>query len=162
MNRLEKNPSGFSTIEIICVLVILGILSAAVVPRMSSTKAYDTAMEIEILKNHLRYAQSRAMSHNETWGMSITSNSYTLRKNGSAATTNLPNEDSPTHALNSGVSITSGNQIVDFDSLGNPGNADIVITFSNPEGGSPGCGSWGSAHTGGYQITITRTTGFVD
>lgn len=155
------NSSGFTIIEIISVLIIIGILSAVVVPRITSTGVYNVVMEIETLKNHLRYAQSRAMSHNELWGISITANSYTLQKNGLPAPVNLPNDDSTTHTLANGVSISSANQVISFNDLGSPGNSDIVITFNSPAGSSPGCSSSGAQQTGNYRIMITGETGFI-
>ncbi|MBT3387207.1 MAG: prepilin-type N-terminal cleavage/methylation domain-containing protein [Desulfobacula sp.] len=143
------NSNGFSMIEIISVLVIVGILSAVAVSKMSSTDVYDVAMEVEILKSHLRYSQIRSMSHNESWGIKIKSgSSYTLQKSGSTASVNLPNENSPTHTFASGIKATPGTKAISFDDLGSPGSSDIVITL-NVKGKNPS------------KLTITQTTGFI-
>lgn len=143
------NSNGFSLMEIICGLVIVGILSAVAVSRMASTDVYDVVMEIETLKTHLRYCQIRAMSHNETWGIKITSGTaYTLQKNGSTASVNLPNENSATHTFESGVRATPGTTTITFDDIGSPGNNDIVIRLRK---------QGKEART----LTITQKTGFI-
>ena len=140
---------GFTMIEIISVFVIIGILSAVAISKMDSTDVYDVVMEIETMKTHLRYSQIRAMSHNEPWGIKIIDGtSYILQKNGSTAPVNLPNKDSATHFFSKGISIDPGNQVINFDDLGSPGSADIVITLKK-QGKNP------------RRINITQKTGFI-
>ena len=149
ISSAPANSKGFTIIEIISVLIIIGILSAVAIPKILSTDAYDVVMEIETLKTHLRYSQIRAMSHNESWGIKIKSGtSYTLQKDGSTAPVNLPNEDSATHSLADGVLATPGTKDITFDDLGSPGNSDIVITLKKQGKNS---------HT----LTITQETGFI-
>ena len=141
--------NGFTMIEIISVLVIIGILSAVAISKMDSTDVYEVVMEIETMKTHLRYSQIRAMSHNEPWGIKISKGtSYTLQKNDTTAPVNLPNKDSATHFFSKGISINPGNQVINFDDLGSPGNADIVITLKK-QGKNP------------RRINITPKTGFI-
>ena len=148
MVKNSDNSNGFTIIEIISVLIIIGILSAVVISRMTSTDVYNVISESETLKTQLRHAQIRAMSHSESWGISMTGSSYTLNKNGSTAPVNLPNENSASHTLTNGVTITTGNQVIAFDDLGSPGNADINIILSKQGNNS-------------RTITITRKTGFI-
>ena len=89
------NPSrGFTMLEIIAVLVILGVLSAVAVSRFTDIGARDVA-EANTLKVHLRYAQLRAMGDIVPWGIEIEADQYTLvRQDGSVS--NLPGESSST------------------------------------------------------------------
>jgi len=147
--KLSVNSKGFTIIEIISVLIIIGVLSAVTLSKMDSTDIYDVVKEIEILKTHLRYSQIRAMNHNESWGIHISDGtSYTLQKNGSIAPVNLPNKDSATHAFAKGIKTDPGTQVIRFDELGSPGKSDIIITFKK-QGKNP------------RKITITRKTGFI-
>jgi prepilin-type N-terminal cleavage/methylation domain-containing protein len=142
-NINKKHPGGFTTIEIIAVLIVIGILSAIAVSRIASTQSSSVAVEVDILKMQLRYAQLRALSDDKAWGMSFAGNSYTMLRDGNTAPYNLPNENSPTHTLPSGITVT-GNTVT-FDEWGSPGTADIPISIS----------------PGGRTINITKNTGFI-
>jgi prepilin-type N-terminal cleavage/methylation domain-containing protein len=162
----RKNPGGFTVIEIIAVLLIIAILGVVAISRITSPNYYKAASEAEILKANIRYAHFRALSdadtaygvNNPRWGVSFSSNSYTLQHNGADATTNFPGENSPTHSLPSGVKIASGaGTTVTYNVWGIPvdvsgtipltGNVTIIISEQN--GASP------------QTITVTKNTGFI-
>jgi len=146
--NVYRNKNGFTIIEIIAVLLIIGIISAIVISRASSTASYSLDAEVQIVKSHLRHAQVRALSDLETWGIVFSSNSYTLQRGGVNTTFYLPNEGSPTHKLSAGVTITSGaGSTVTFDNMGSPGNVAMTITLSS--GGQS------------QNISITKNTGFI-
>jgi MSHA pilin protein MshC len=129
--RYPKNdPNGFTMFEVIVVVLLIGIVAAFVAVRGSSKTAYDLASEAEILKGHLRYAQFRAMSDTESWGMSLSTNGYQLLKNKAPATDSLPNESGPSHALPSGITITTGaGTAIHFNERGIPvGDGDAPLT----------------------------------
>jgi len=142
--RSGRNSLGFTMIEIIAVLIIIGILSAVAVSKIASTQSYSAATETDILKMNLRYAQLRALSDDTNWGMVFHGNTYTIQKDGSTAPYNLPNENSPTHKSESDEITFSGGPVT-FDEWGSPGSADILINIS-PCGGT---------------ITINKNTGFI-
>ena len=143
-NKVRRN--GFTTIEVISILVILGILSAVAISKVASTATYSLVAEADVLRMHLRYAQYRALSDDVSWGMSFTGNTYTLLR-GATATYNLPNDSSATHTLANGISFSPTPGGVSFDEWGSPGTADITITLSS-SGGS-------------QSIPITKNTGFI-
>jgi prepilin-type N-terminal cleavage/methylation domain-containing protein len=141
-----RNRRGFTMIEVICALLVVGIIAAIVASRRV---AIPTALivELETLKSHLRYAQYKALSDlpGTTWGIKLNAGNYTLYRNGAAATIGLPGEKSGTpprtHTYSSGVTMTSitptGISAATFDFLGrpvdassNPLNASIGITLS--------------------------------
>jgi len=149
--NLNQRNKGFTLIEVIAVLAIMGIVAAVVVSRMTGTHEYSLAAEADTLKGHLRYAQYRAMSDDALWKVSITSSAYTLQRD-MKAICNLPNENSGTHTLPTGVSLSGSS--VNFDDWGSPVDAsgtpnatNLTLTLS----------SGGESRT----ITITRNTGFI-
>ncbi len=156
----RKHRGGFTAIEIVAVILIIAIVGVIAVSRITSTKIYNVAAEVEILKANLRYAQFRALSdadtnygvNNVTWGISLSANSYTLQRNGAAATTYFPGDNSPTHNLPSGISITQGAGTTIIYSVwgipsATPVTSNIAITVTD----------WSSPQT----ITVTQNTGFI-
>ncbi len=123
-----NNNHGFTMFEVIVVVVLISIVAAFVVVRGTSKAVYDLASEAEILKGHLRYAQYRAMSDIDPWGLSITANGYHLLKNKAPATDTLPNESGPSHTLPSGITITTGaGTMIHFNERGSPVGDDDTI-----------------------------------
>lgn len=142
-----RYDQGFTMIEIIATLVLLGIISALMVSRVSFNSA-DLIGAAQTLKGHLRYAQSRAMSLDESWQIAITSTTYTLSQNGTVRGA-LPGENAETVALASGItmSFSSGASPVTFTA--NWGIPDEAHTISITDGSSTNT------------ITVTAQTGFI-
>ena len=66
-------------IEIISVLVIMAIIGAVAVSRVSSIPQSTLQANADKLKAHLRYAQLRALNSTErVWGIDFSSGSYQL------------------------------------------------------------------------------------
>ncbi len=65
-----KNKDGFTLIEIMVVVVILGLLMAVAVPKFSSNKRYELENTVRNLVRDIRYAQQEAMNlewqHNQS------------------------------------------------------------------------------------------------
>lgn len=135
-------------IEIIVVLLIIGIISAIAISRMSGTDAYDLASQLDVVKGHLRLAQARSMGTSSEWGINFDSATtyYLFQGAGSTTPVQIAGEDSTTVSLtarNSGLTITSAPQRITFDAYGSPGTATITIS------------------TNGGNITVTKNTGFI-
>ena len=135
--------SGFTLIEVIAVLLLIGILAAIAIGReANSGNQADVYGATEVLKNHLRYAQSTAMNANVSWGLNFSGSSYTLQNAGGSATAFLPGD------IPSGIGYASSVNPVMFDNhWGSPGAATITITVAK----------------GGFSqtVTVTKNTGFI-
>ena len=146
--RRSIGQDGFTMIEIISVLIIIGIISAVAIVRMTDTRDYDLNSQWEVVKAHLRLAQFRAMSSSSPYGINFGSaTSYYLFK-GSAPVTPimLPGENNTTVSLTakkSNLIINSAPQVITFNAYGSPGASDVIIT------------------TNAGNITITKNTGFI-
>ena len=155
MNILRKNNRGFTLIELISVLLIMGIVAAVVVSRVG-TSNNEVIAQIEVVKSHLRYAQSRAMNSDKKWGVRFDTSRYWLFKDGNISNkVTFPAEDSDTVTLPSGMSV--GTEIVSFDSWGKPYTdasggtlqpADRTIVFL--------------PSLTNHAIIITKNTGFIE
>ncbi|MCK9276011.1 MAG: prepilin-type N-terminal cleavage/methylation domain-containing protein [Syntrophales bacterium] len=143
--EISLRQKGFTFIEIIAVIVVLGIVAVVAVGVVLSQASFALYSEMDILKSHLRFVQYRALSDNVPWSVRFDGNSYTVLRDGEVWPHSLPNEDSSTHALPSGYSV-SGTTVI-FDEWGSPGDSDISITLS---GGG-----------GSQSIRITKHTGFI-
>lgn len=153
----KKKPYGFTMIELVAVIAILGILSAYAVLRSPSTNTFDLNSAANALLEDIRLVKTLSMSLNEHYRIQFTASSYQIRKsNGTAfynpaaqsTVTNLPNNVSL--SLSAGIS----NNTIVFNPLGQPlltSNTpitnNITITLSSP--GSPS-----------RIITIESQTGF--
>jgi len=142
-----SNSKGFTIIEIVAVLIILGIIAAVAISRGLSVNDVTAQSEVETLKGHLRFAQSRAMNELSPvkWGIQANGSSYTLVRNLNGDNTTfdspalLPGESSATHA----TEITgAGSGTVLFDDWGRPSATEVTFV--------------------GRTISITPDTGFIE
>jgi len=117
--KLTKSDSpGFTMIEVIAVLVILGTISALAMAKVSSVIAQSNLdSEADVIKGHLRYAQALSMNSTVNWYITFSGGSYTIFTN-PGSTVDLPGTGSATGTLPTGMTITSGT--VSFDSWGTP------------------------------------------
>ena len=123
-----KKSSGFTLLEIVAVLLVLGIVSAVVVARSGVfiEESENSVLETK-LSSHLRYAQIKAMSTNEVWGVKFQGNAYSLYRyvvpsppgTPYTETYSFPGEESSSVAKPLSVGYSG---YVSFDAWGRPCN----------------------------------------
>jgi MSHA pilin protein MshC len=120
---------GFTMLEVLCVLLLVGIISTVIISRTMDNSA-ELIAEVEIVKGHLRYAQTRAMNSNQSWGINFSGSSYTLEEDGTTSTISLPGENGAVGTLALGSISSTVNPVV-FNQWGNPGTNPITVTVSD-------------------------------
>ena len=162
MERRRHGTQGFTLLEVIVVLVLIGIISVIVFSRFENIQA-DLIGQTAAVKTHLRYAQARSMNSDSVWGIhsDSASKSYWLFHNSDISQrVTLPGADADHIDLGAlGISIAQGGNgtfTVAFDDLGRP---------SNSAGGDPISASDLTLLVGkgaeSLDITVTANTGFI-
>jgi prepilin-type N-terminal cleavage/methylation domain-containing protein len=98
---------GFTLIELIAVLVVVGVLVAAATVKFTSTSTISLRAAAEMIQADIRYTQAEAMATNAARSINFVAgnNNYMV--------------GSETRDLPSGVTIATG-RLFTFDSLGEP------------------------------------------
>ncbi len=157
----SRDQMGFTPLEVLVVLIIIGIISVMVIGR-SDIGQTDLLAQTEVIKSHIRYAQSLSMNSDRIWGINCdaTGQSYWLFVDGDPDNTSnqrkLPGEESKVVDLTP-FKLTLSAATLSFDNRGRPcddnsgtqpiGN-DLLLTLS----------AGGGANT---TIRVTRNTGFI-
>jgi len=74
----QRRASGFTLVELIMVLVILGALAVFVMPRFSSKSSFDTLYFQQELKTAIRFAHKLSIASGCEVQVSLTVNTYAL------------------------------------------------------------------------------------
>ncbi len=85
--KLNKRQSGFTLVELIMVIVIMGALSALAVSKFNRN-TFDVAAASGELVQAIRYAQNKSMNHSGAshYQIAINGTGYTVTQNGMAIT----------------------------------------------------------------------------
>ncbi|SHE20802.1 type II secretion system protein [methanotrophic endosymbiont of Bathymodiolus puteoserpentis (Logatchev)] len=151
----HKKQFGFTLIELIMVLVMLGILSATALPKFFTKDVFAEHAFFSDTLNAIRYAQKLAVTTGCNVQVAISSNSYTLTRQGTSTSTSCagstyqlaiphPSSGASTYSgSESGITLTSSVSPFYFHPLGTASN-DVTLTIN-----------------GAKTIYITAATGFV-
>lgn len=156
-------PRGFTLIETIAVLVLIGILSAFILINTNDIEKADVYAQSEAIKSHLRFVQTLAMTSNTPHGLRLLSaSSYELyrinKSTGNPETIPSPDGESPVN-LPSGVSLSvQSSDYISYDDWG--------IPYQDEDGTTPQATADRTvtvAMSGlSRSFTIRRNTGFIE
>lgn len=130
---------GFSLIELVTVMVIVGIVALFAAPRFFSTNPFSERGFYEDALAAVRYTQKFAIASRCTVTASFTAGtgpagSYTLTYNscpdGSSGTVQRPGDGNFTNTAPAGVAVSASPSSVSFDRIGRPSAATTITVGS--------------------------------
>ena len=134
------NPSGFTLIELIVVMIIIGILAATVLPRIdfgSTSSTASVAGAANMIASDIRYAQEFAMANRVSKSITFFTNAFSYY----------------THSIQHTGMDPSGQ----LQSLGATIGTTVTFTFNSLGEPTAGGGSSVTVSAGGITRTITLT-----
>ena len=154
-----SSHSGFTLVELVAVILILGVLAFSVVPRFLDKGSIDAGAMAEQLANDIRYTQSLAMTSGQRNRINLTPTTYQIAT-GAGASMAHPATGS-TAAISLGSVSLSGynppltNSYIAFDGKGIPYTDVSGIALATPA--TITLSSAGSTR----QVVVSPTTGRV-
>ena len=151
--------AGFTLVELIAVMVVLGILSAVALPRMMNNQAFAGAVFHADVVSALRYAQKSAVSHRRLVCATLTATTVTL----SMAALN------PATACATGLSSPDGTPYQSKDASVQASGYPVGGLYFQPIGTITSDGAGATLYSGaiaisgqGTPVTIVGATGYVE
>src|SRR5450759_481254 len=77
--RVDDNQRGFSLVELIMVMVIIGILAAVAAPRFFNANVFQSRGFADQVQASLRYAQKEAIAQHRNVCVAMTASDITLK-----------------------------------------------------------------------------------
>ncbi len=150
----QSRAHGFTLIELIMVIVVLGALSLFVAPRFSSKSSFDTLSFHQELKTAIRFAHKTSIAAECAVQVSLTANTYALLypdtscnppDSGAEPIAHPVQTGTYTGTSPAGVTMTSPSSFF-FTASGASSSAGTITITINP---------------GGRQIVVHPLTGYV-
>ncbi|NOQ42315.1 MAG: prepilin-type N-terminal cleavage/methylation domain-containing protein [Desulfuromusa sp.] len=129
MNAYKPRQNGFTLVELVVIILLLGILAAFAMPKLFNLSDYRTRAAYDEVAGAVRYAQKLAVASGCEVQVSISGNSYSLQQHStnctSGAFTTISNHPITSNTI-SGVSLTSSPSSFIFDAMGRSSGAVTV------------------------------------
>ena len=122
-SRANRNQRGFTLVELIMTMVIIGILAVAVAPRFLGVSVFQSRGFADQVQASLRYAQKEAIAQHQFVCVAFTGNSVTLSIGTTAACgTPLLSPTGGPYAITApaGITFAAVPTSFSFNALGQP------------------------------------------
>lgn len=139
-----RRVSGFTVVELVAVMVIVGIIAAISAPRFVGVDAFDARGSFGTLTAALRYAQKTAIAQRTTVCVDVNTTTRVValsyRANSSALCSSVSTgavmdpatQTAYSKTLSSNVTLSAATNPLGFDGLGRPKpNANTTFTIQN-------------------------------
>jgi prepilin-type N-terminal cleavage/methylation domain-containing protein len=140
-NRHPQASAGFTFIETLVVLVLLGIFSAYYAPKAFKPSQFTLRAQVRNLAGHVQYAQWLAVTTGSVVSVCASSGAYLVQIGTGACPTTMPTQTStsqPVLVALQNASMGSTGNLVTFNTLGTPASAtDTSIGMSAPGSSAP-------------------------
>ncbi|TXH87227.1 MAG: prepilin-type N-terminal cleavage/methylation domain-containing protein [Rhodoferax sp.] len=150
---------GFTLVELVMVMVLLGILAAYAAPRIFNRSDFDARGLHDVTMAYLRYAQKTAIAQRRQVCVAYTANSLTLTIAAAAGTGACPGaaalngpDGKTSLAAPANVSYSPVPATVAFDALGQPLDSNGAVLVASRTVTVTGSGR---------TITVEAATGYV-
>jgi len=143
---MSYRNSGFTIVELIVIIMILGVLSAIVLPKFFNLSDYQERAAYDEVAGAVRYAQKLAVASGCDVRVDLSGNGYALQQHATNCTTGsfATLSGHPVTSNNfSSVTIVSAPSSFIFDAMGRPSNS-VTVTV------------------GSYSFNVITETGSVD
>lgn len=128
--KASLNNSGFTLVELIVVILLIGILSITVAPRFFTSNIYAERGAVDDLMSALRYTQQLAMNRGGGIRLVLAANGYTVELTSGVQLRSPDGRFPYTKNFPSGVSATPNT--VEYNGLGQPvPNATSTLTVGS-------------------------------
>lgn len=145
---------GFTIVELIMVIVILGIISAVALPRFFDRKTFDERFYFEEVLSSVRYAQKLAVASGCLVKVTVNDGGYALAYGaGACSSTQIKDPSDKNYPVEHPANVAvQGGMDIEFNSLG--------CIAGNP---SASCSSGNNTVTvGNFSFRVHAATGFIE
>jgi MSHA pilin protein MshC len=150
------NNRGFTLLELVMVIVLLGIIAFYAAPRLGTVASANAGVFVDKLRADIRYAQDVAMTRNKRVRVTIVSaNAYSITDAMGNPIVDPATGKNYVVTLGAGISfgvISFNGNYIEFDSLGAPYDGAGALTAAGTVSVMPGA----------LTITVTPQTGAVN
>lgn len=149
LHKYQLNQRGFTLVELIVVILIIGILSISIAPRFFGVASYENRKVTDELLSALRYSQQMAMNRGGDIQLVLAANNFTVQRS-DATPLRSPDGLFP-YTKTFPNSIAATPNTIRYNALGQPVSAvgvPIAVNFTIDINGNPA-------------ITIEANTGYV-
>lgn len=119
---------GFTMVELVMTIVILGIISAVAIPKFFDNSVFQSRGFADQVKATVRYAQKAAIAQHRFICVAVAANAVTLTQGTTAACGGALAGYTPVTAPN-GITVSNAN--FSFDTLGKPSASQSITVSGN-------------------------------